>query len=252
MTLLTHEQFRELANTRGQSLISILQPLHRSAAETDADRITFKDLLFEVEKQLRARDLRTPEIEQRLAPMRALLDDSRFWVPGSQGLAVFLDDDNRLQTFRVPVTLSKRAYLGPRYYLEPLVELLREDGRIYILALSQRGVRLIEVSQSGHRLLEWEDLPAHLSQVMQAEAGPRPLHFHRAAPPIGEAPAQGLTKAVPGLDDVHREGTVRVRLRLQGHLAPGVASDGDRPVPRAGRREKRKENQRRRLHAPPP
>lgn len=225
MTLLTQERFRELANGKGQALISILQPVHRTAAENQADRIAFKDLLSEVGRQLRARDLPTRAIEARLEPLRRLEDDGRIWTAGGDGLALFLDDTNRLELCRVPITLPARAYVGQRYYLEPLVELLREDGRIYVLALSQHGVRLIEVGPSGgHRLLEWEDLPADLRDVLRAEAGPRPLHFHRAAPPAGDSPASIFHGATEDVSAVQQEklraALSRIDEALGRHLRP--------------------------------
>ena len=224
MTLLTQERFRALADREGQALITILQPVHRTAAGNQAHRITFKDLRFEVEKQLWARELRGPAIEQRLEPLRRLEDDDRLFSMDADGLAVFLDDAGRLELYHVPLALPPRAYVGHRCYLEPLVELLTDDGRIYVLALSQHGVRLIEVARGGHRLLEWDDLPADLSEVLRAEAGPRPLHFHRAAPPAGDSPASIFHGAARDAATLQQE-KLRAALRrideaLDRHLRP--------------------------------
>ncbi len=224
MTLLTQARFRELAAAEGDSLITIVQPVHPEKHESQADRILFKDLIFEVTRQLRAQSLRQPEIDRRIEPLRRLEDDSAFWRGQGNGLAVFVDADARVQSYRVPVTPVARASVGRRYDLEPLVELMTEDGRIYILALSRHGVRLIEVSRTGHRLLEWEDLPAKLSQVMQAEAGPRPLHFHRAGPPAGDSPASIFHGATDDLSHVMQQ-KLRAALRrideaLDPHLRP--------------------------------
>lgn len=224
MTLLTRELFRHLAQQEGQMLISLLMPLHTGGPDREKNRIILKDLVFEAEKQLRDRDLRNPEIDRRLEPLRRMIDDARMWPACCDGLAIFLDDDNNLQIFGVPLKLDPRATVSTRYNLEPLVELLSEDGRIYILALSQPGVRLIEVSQSGYRLLEWEDLPARLSQVMQTEAGPRPLHFHSAGPPTGEAPTSIFHSATEDMSQVVqsklRAAMARIDEALDPHLRP--------------------------------
>ncbi len=123
--------------------VSLYTPTHRHIPETEQDPIRFKNLLREAEERLIASGLSAREVRELLQPAQKLLEDASFWKFQSDGLALFLSA-NLFRTYCLPFGFTEMTVVTNRFHLKPLLQVLTGDGRFFILALSQKQVRLLE------------------------------------------------------------------------------------------------------------
>src|SRR5205085_10837355 len=107
----------------------------RGAAQED--KIRWKNQLRKAEELLNARN-RHAETKDLLGPAHDLLTDIPFWQNVSNGLAVFLAP-GVFRAYRVPLVLDDLVVVAEHFQIKPLLPLLNNEGRFYILALSQTG-----------------------------------------------------------------------------------------------------------------
>ena len=102
--------------------------------------------------------MRAPQIRQFLKPGEELLADSLFWRYQADGLAAFLSVDG-LRSYLLPISFPELVVVGHRFHIKPLLPLLNNDDRFFVLALSKNNVRLIEGTRSGAAEIEVENMP---------------------------------------------------------------------------------------------
>jgi len=164
MEYLTLNEMKRLAGYVGSPAVTIYIPTHRRGRDVEQDPVRFGNQLRAVEAQLAELDMRTRDIEEFLAPARALLDDSEVWQHSQDGLAVFLDK-NEFHAYSLPFDVATRTVVADRFFLSPLLPLFTNNGHFYILALSENEARLFE----GTRFTVGEiDMPADAPDTMGA------------------------------------------------------------------------------------
>ena len=129
-------------------------PAHRVSPESGQDRIRLKNLLNEAEERLVAGGLRPPAARDVLQPGRELLQADPFWSYQSDGLALFLAP-GWSRVFRLPLDLPELLVVADRFHVKPLLPLLANDYRFYVLALSQNEVRLLEGTRRAWMRWNW-------------------------------------------------------------------------------------------------
>lgn len=152
------------------SQISMFMPTHGSVEQAPADQLRWKNLLTSLEDSLAGR-MRTPEIEDLLAPARALRDDARAWQRMSEGVALFMRPGWH-RSYRIPFTIPEFATVGDRLVLGPLFKLLSGDEQFLVLALSQQNLRLLDCTRRTVDELPLDDVPTALRDAVEA-AEPR-------------------------------------------------------------------------------
>jgi len=73
-----------------------------------------------------------------------------------------------------------------RFHLKPLLPALGSEGRFYILALSQNGVRLLEGSAFSAAEVDLETIPKNLAEALQLDQPEKQVRFR-----AGSAGGQG-------------------------------------------------------------
>lgn len=176
---LTRDQLTQLAADRDDLRISIFMPTRPfSPGSQEEDTTRLKNLLRTVEEQLVARGMRQPEIDTLLKPARALLDDRPFWLRSRAGLALLIGPDG-VQSFRTADTIAEQVFVNSRYHLRPLLTSLGENWTYWLLALSQKSVRLFSGSADEICEVPIEGLPTSLADAMRWEDYERSsLQFH--------------------------------------------------------------------------
>ena len=145
----TRAEIEGLVRTRGPACVSVYLPTTPLTQHTQADRVALKNLVEEAVRQLAERDPRTVRpIEEALLEV---VDDDDFWATQANSLALFADGAG-LHTFRLPSHLQAMAQVSDRFHLQPLLRATSVPQTAFVLALSQNGARVVEVSA---------DLPAH-------------------------------------------------------------------------------------------
>lgn len=179
MDLLNKNEIGALIEERGNLCVSIYLPTHRSGPETQQDPIRLKNLLKQSEERLRNNGLRRADADKILEQARNLLNDRVFWQHQSDGLAVFASPET-FHSFRLPFRFSELVVVTDRFHVKPLLPLLSGDGRFYVLALSQKQVRLLQGTRHSIGEVNLEDMPTSLAEALGPEERERQLQYHTA------------------------------------------------------------------------
>lgn len=176
MAILSQEEIKTVIAESQRPSVSIFLPTHRAGPDIQQDPIRLKNLLKDAEAQLIADGNGTGQARELLAPVSALLDDAAFWRCQSEGLAVFRSRDI-LRVYRVPLALHEFVAVADRFYVKPLIPLLVNDARFYILALSQKAIRLLECTRDHVDEVPLPDVPKSMEEALPD--GPEPqLQYH--------------------------------------------------------------------------
>lgn len=189
VTRITDDQLLSLADAASPPCISIYLPTHKSGRDTQGDATMLKNLLREAEGEI--------ENSKTLKPARELVEDPDFWVRSSEGLAIFLAE-GFLRIHRLPVAPEAKVTVGERFYIRPLLNLLRGES-FHVLVLSQNDAKLLECSPNHVAQIELpKDVATSLSEAV---GGPKDHHVDRAMWRNG-----GGTRAQASATDVHGHG----------------------------------------------
>ena len=174
---LTQDDLRELTEMETAPCLSIYLPTQRRGREVEQNPIRLKNLMQEAEERLLARDLRRPDVEELLTPIRKRVEEHEFWQHQSDGLAIFRSD-RLYREFRLPASFEERAVVGERPYIKPLIPLLAANGRFYLLALSQDQVRLFEATRLQVGEVALPETPQSLAEAMRFDEFETQLQYH--------------------------------------------------------------------------
>lgn len=191
MDILTQTEIQKLVEPSAGWCISLYMPTHRVGREVQQDPIRLKNLLARVQSQVGAYGLRLPQIKSLLAPAERLLDDAQFWQNQSDGLAVFLSKDNTLIR-RLPVRFDELSVIANHFHIKPLLPLLHNHGRFYVLALSKEEIRLFQGDRNALDAVDLGNLPTNMAEVLWMDDPEKHVEFHTSSSSPGRG---GLRRA---------------------------------------------------------
>jgi len=201
MDIFDKEHLNHLLERSGRSLLSLYMPTHRTGREMQQDPIRFKNLLSQAEQNLSESGLQKPEIDSALKFAHRLQVDGKFWQHMSDGLALFLSEDF-MEFYRLPVTFEPLLIISERFYIKPLLPLINKNGHFYILALSQKEIRLFKGGLFGIDEIDLKATPTSLQEALPFDDPEKQLQFHTGGTSprnTGSHPAefhgQGATEA---------------------------------------------------------
>ena len=169
MENLTLEQLKGLAQQVASPSISIYLPTHRTGQDTQQAPIRFKNLLRDAEQQFLDSGMGPRAVSALLQPAQALLDDSLFWQHQYDGLAVFMASDD-FHYYHLPFRVEELLIIARSYYVKPVLPLFTNNGRYYILAISQNEVRLFEGTRHGVGQIDLPDeTPESLTEALKLD-----------------------------------------------------------------------------------
>ena len=169
--------------------ISLYLPTYKTGRETQQNAIRLKNLLNEAEKRLQSKGLRSSDVKEMLKPAEELLHLPGFWRNQSHGLVVFLSKED-FNYYRLPLQFDQLVVIGPSYHIKPLLPFFSTDGHFYILALSQKEVRLLEGTRDRVDEIDLESMPETMAEALQLDRLNRHMQFHTStATPSAEGRA---------------------------------------------------------------
>jgi hypothetical protein len=193
----TLEEFKALAQIKGEVCISVYLPVSPLVQNIRANRIAFRDLAREALAQLReagADKRKIAVFEERFDHLAGLEHDVQdedkirklqrakpdpsdtFWHYQANGLAV-LSTSGLMRMFRLPNPPKPLAEVADRLHLTPLIRAMTSPHDIFVLALAEESVRLIHAFVNFPPVrLQIPDLPGN------AEQATRRPSFHVRAP----------------------------------------------------------------------
>jgi len=200
--------------------ISLYLPTHRTGTEMQQDRIRLKNQMRQAENLLFLANVHAAEVEDLLEPIQALVDDEPFWLHPSDGLALFRSRDV-FDPYRLPFSFQELVVVSTHFYLKPLLPFLSNDGRFYILALSQNAVSLFEGTRFHiHEVELPEAVPERLSEVLRYDQPENQLQYQSslsgASMGIGGRPAMIFRGQGVGSDDTREQVLHYFRQRERG------------------------------------
>lgn len=109
------------------------------------------------------------------------MDKSDSVFANSRGLAVFMSRDS-FAIHPLPVTVASHITVGRQFLVRPLLPFTPRENSFFVLALSQKHVRLFEGSRRGIHERKIRDVPANLHEDLQGVQFERQYQMHTAAP----------------------------------------------------------------------
>jgi hypothetical protein len=165
-----------------------------------------------------------PKIRQHGAVARELCDSIREWdmvVPEQEPLGRSIAVLRSMDVFRiawVEEPVKSRAHIGPHFYIRPLLPDLTRDRTFYILALSQKNVRLLRcTSRTSEEVAFPQNIATNFEAYMNT-AKPDHVTDNRATP----GPGVGSSKGVMFTTSSDREDRDQYLLHFFGQIDRGV------------------------------
>lgn len=175
MDLIKKNHVKTLVADQEPPCVSFFLSTERIGAEQN--RIRWKNMLGAALDRLQANGMRPADVRAFLKPAEELGADEMFWKHQSQGLAYFLGKKIAL-AFRLPRTFDELVVVGERFHILPMLPILENDGRFFILALSQKKNRLLEATHYTVEEVEVEGVPPDLETALRFHDTDEPLEYH--------------------------------------------------------------------------
>jgi hypothetical protein len=198
------------------SCASIYMPTFRTGPDSQQGPARLRNLLRLTAENFIAAGVRSSEVTKTVTPIQKLITDTFFWQNQADGLAIFLCPDF-VHYYRLPVNFKEIVTVGDRFNIKPLFPLLTGDGRYYVLAVSQKDIKLLQCTRFGYSEVKLPtSVPASLSEAMKYEdldresqfhghIGDREYHGHQGSETIGVAmTSHGKTVAEENKDRILR------------------------------------------------
>ncbi|ACK70638.1 conserved hypothetical protein [Gloeothece citriformis PCC 7424] len=166
MSLLSIDELKTLVEHSQGLCVSLYMPTYTRGAETRQNPIRFKNLIKQAQEYLQEEYHLDRNDAVNFVQPAMDLDKEEFWQHQDEGLAIFVGD-NFFQYYRLPLNFNELVVVSDRFHLKPLMPLLTGDGEFYILALSQKEVRLFMGTRDTIKEIEMENVPHNMTEALQ-------------------------------------------------------------------------------------
>ncbi len=181
MDRLSKKEIKMLLEQHDGPCVSIFLPTSRGGIESQQDELRLRHKIRDSENRLLLENIRSTEVGKLLEPFNALLDDGDFWLHTIDGLAIFRTSE-MFNHYRLPFSFKEQVVVSNHFYLKPLLPFLATGGRFYILALSQKAVRLLEGTCFSIQELELpETVPTNLAEALKYEEAENEVSFYSSS-----------------------------------------------------------------------
>jgi hypothetical protein len=167
MPLLSLDELKALVEKSQAPCVSIYMPVQKAGPDVRQNPIRFKNLIREAEERLDAMEIRHTEAVDFLKPAHEL-DTAEFWENQDHGLAIFISPEV-FRYYRLPIEFQELVVVSDQFHLKPLLYLINNDGRFYLLALSQNDVRFFAGTRYSVKEVEVENMPKSLDEALQED-----------------------------------------------------------------------------------
>ena len=176
MVELSFSDFQVLAQ-ESSTCISIYMSAEKAGAETRKNPIRFKNALSEAEEKLASLN-KSAELTASLESAQSYIDRHDFWQHQDSGLAFFINS-NSIKYYRLPYSFDEQVEVSDRFYLKPLLPVLTNDSKFYLLALSQNEVKFYLGSHySINEVKLPQGVPASLAEALEYDDPEKQTQYH--------------------------------------------------------------------------
>lgn len=178
MIKLSQSELQELATQSNSPCISIYMPAEKAGAETRKNPIRFKNLLGEAEEKIAQMPEAEAKIADSLSSAQSYIENYDFWQHQDCGLAFFIDAKG-LKHYRLPHSFEELVVVGDRFHLKPLLPLLTNDSKFYLLALSQNEIRFFFGNHYSINEIDLpEAVPPSLAEALKYDDPEKQTQYH--------------------------------------------------------------------------
>lgn len=187
MDSINQNELKQLTQQQDGVHVSIFLPLESEPDKLKMNQTRLQNLLKQGKNRVTTEDYLPPELtpsdwETFFQPLEALTVDNPYTGDNSpgweeQGLAIFLGPD-RHYIYHLPVSFDQEMVIGPRFYINPLLPLLDDNGRFYLLTLSQNQVKLWHGTRLSLEPIDVPNLPAGADDALSFEDPEQQVQFH--------------------------------------------------------------------------
>lgn len=179
MNTLTHNQITNLIDSMSEAemVVSLYMPMEIAGRETRGNSIHLKNRLTAAREQLEAAGMDHREIDTLLQEAMQLENDSEFLKHQREGLAIFVTPEQTIH-LKVPVSFEPLTVVGPRPHIKPLLDYFANDSHYFVLALSQKQVRLFRGSRYDIKQIEIDEMPQGLEDALRYDDPESRLQLH--------------------------------------------------------------------------
>lgn len=177
MTLLSHTEIEELASKIGFPCISLYMPGEKTGAETRKNSIRFKNLLSKAETKLEELG-NNSDFAKSWKFASSYIENHDFWQHQKSGLAFFISQEE-VEYYRLDCNFEEMAIVGDRFYLQPLLPIVNQNTKFYLLALSQNQIKLFSGNRDRLTQLELpKDVPLSLAEALKYDDPEKQTQYH--------------------------------------------------------------------------
>lgn len=156
---------KELSGSAGPC-ITVLFPLHHE--DTRKIRTSAKMAFRAVEERLEQRNVDRKQFETLMEPLRAMATEIEA-EPDRKGVVILRSPDLFQRVF-IPQEVDESITVADRFNLLPLIPMLSESRPFYILALSQKHIRLLRCTNTTSEEVNLPpSLPRGLDEFLQTD-----------------------------------------------------------------------------------
>jgi hypothetical protein len=146
--------------------VTIYMPTHRTVSDQAHDKLVYKNLVKSVEKTIH-------ETVDKFAAaafiesLHALENDTDLWNKSTDGLAVFATPQS-VGITRLKRPVKSQTFVGPRFYLKPLIQDTQSHYKAILLALDTHHFALYGANQTRVMPIQ---LQSDIAQTMEDALG---------------------------------------------------------------------------------
>ena len=222
------DQLKELFQVTAGPAVSIYMPTHRKGPDVAAQPLRLRAALQQVKRLLADSGVQKPE--SMLTSFETLVGNEEFWRHQADGLAMFASD-GLTKLYRLPAAVPDLVVVAPTFHTRPLVEYLQAPERYWVLALSQKEVRLWEGTVSGLTPVNLETVPTNLRSALGFQIEKDRLSMHSSGghgnKPIFHGHGAGKDDTNSELEQFFRKVDAGVQTLLADEIGPVILAAVD-------------------------
>lgn len=222
-----------LIRRREQPCISLYIPTYYAGPQVTGNAVRFKKHLAEAESRTVATGMSAMKAKELFSQAKMLLDDTGFWQHQSDGLALFLSPE-MMRYYRVALHFDELLVVSDRFHVKPILPLLTNDGRFYIISLSKGGVRFYSATRYQIHEVELKGAPRSLADAMKLEEHEKMLSFHSAQGPTAGGGGHAAIHHGTGADSDREKGEILRYFQMVDGAVQKVVGREPGPVVLAG------------------
>lgn len=228
---LADSELRTLVETVEGVCISLILPVQQETDKRVENQIRLKNLIRAAQEELALLNFRRPDIEHLLAPVEDFVKGGRYLATESPGLAIYLAEDFS-RAYRLPYTPEEMVLVSSQFLIKPLMP-LRLNEYFYVLALSQKEVRLLRATQYTAERMDLGNMPQSLAEALRWDDPERELQWHSQTGAESDGRAAIFHGHGVGTKETHKENLVRYFQLLNQGLSKHLTNE-DAPLVLAG------------------